>query len=320
MEAAFYEVFSEEAEGLKACWAGGSPEVLSPGPIPEPPPDAPPAPVLCVRTHSRIPAEWDGRVLGVLTRSSGFDHLVRDLRGWRKRPACGYLPEYCARAVAEQAVLMILALLRRLKRQIRQALDFDRDGLTGGECLGRRLLVVGVGRIGREVVGLGRALGMDVRGVDIDPRERDLSYVSLEEGVGWADVVVSAVPLTRGTRGLFSSDLWRRGGRGTIFVNISRGEVSPVRDLAAALEDGTLAGVGLDVFGNEGRLAAEWKGERPETAEGRCLRSMGDRDDVILTPHNAFNTREALERKCRQTVAAIETFRKEGRFPHEVPW
>ncbi len=204
-------------------------------------------------------------------------------------------------------MLLWMALLRRLPRQIAQFARFDRDGLTGGECAGRRLLVVGVGRIGHEIARIGRGLDMQVRGVDLVRRHADVEYATSEEGIPWADVIACAMNLTPENRGWFDAARLAPARRGAIFVNVSRGELSPAAGLARLLDDEVLGGVGLDVYEGEPGLAMALR-------EGRGDFRLAGRPNVILTPHNAFNTAEALERKVLQSVEEVRKFLREGRF------
>jgi D-lactate dehydrogenase len=301
LDAFFYEAFPEEAAELRALLppslrAGFAPETLQ-----ESGQAAPPARLLCIRTQSKIPAPWFAGLDGVLARTTGWDHLVG------LPVPSGHLPEYCTRAVAEHAMLLWAALLRRLPRQAAQFARFDRGGLTGGECAGRRLLVVGVGRIGHEIARIGRGLDMEVRGVDLVRRHADVEYVSPGEGIPWADVIACAMNLTAENRGWFDAARLRVARRGAIFVNVSRGELSPAAGLARLLDEGVLGGVGLDVYEDEATLAVALRA-------GRGSFPLAGRPDALLTPHNAFNTAEAVERKARQTVAEVEKFLKERRF------
>jgi len=233
----------------------------------------------------------------------------------------GYLPLYCNRAVAEHAMLLWMALLRRLPRQLRQFGSFHRDGLTGVECRGRTLLVVGVGNIGHEVADLGRALGMRVLGVDPVRRWDDVSYVSYDEGAPLAEVLVAAMNLTPASRGFFDRPRLAQLRAGAVFVNIARGELA---DAAALLEDlrrGHLSGVGLDVYGQEPELAVALRAGHREatTAAVEAVLALAQRDDVVCTPHNAFNTHESVERKSAQSLEQLEHLRRTGRFLWPVP-
>ncbi|PIQ83113.1 MAG: hydroxyacid dehydrogenase [Candidatus Omnitrophica bacterium CG11_big_fil_rev_8_21_14_0_20_64_10] len=315
----FYETFEEEEAALRRLLPDSIQAVFVPKTIQEAGGEWP-AKLISTRTQSAVPVAWLPELSGILSRSSGCDHLFPLRAASDGKVALGYLPLYCARAVAEQGILLLMALLRKLKRQLEQFDRFDRNGLTGVECAGRRLLVVGVGQIGREVVALGRGLGMTVRGVDIVRRLPDLKYTALEHGLAWADAVICALPLTAQTRGLLNRPMLEKARLGTLLVNVGRGEATPLADLSVLLESGRLGGVGLDVYEEEGKLAAALRsGGSPTSEQIRPLAALKGRPDVLLTPHNAFNTVEALERKAQQSVEAVVQFLKTGTFPHPAP-
>lgn len=302
----FYEAFREEVEALQRCLPPHVRAGFTPNTIQEAGDPAPPAPLVSIRTQSVIPASWAGKVRGIISRTTGYDHLVG------QRIPCGYLPHYCSRAVAEQAILLMMGLLRKLPQQTEQFARFNRDGLTGRECAGKKLLVVGVGNIGSEIVKIGQALGMDVRGVDIVQRHASVSYVSIDDGLAWADVVVCAMDLTKENAGYFNYDRLKRARHGVVFVNISRGELSPTNDLIKLLDESHVGALALDVYENESALAVALR-------SGKSGFPLLGRPNVILTPHNAFNTAEAVERKVQQTVQQIEHFRKHGVFLWSPP-
>ena len=117
----------------------------------------------------------------------------------------------------------MMALARRLKSQLRAFTTFTRDGLTGWECAGRTLLIVGVGRIGTQIATMARGFGMHVTGVDLVKRVDWLDYVELGLGLRDADAVICALPLTDRTRGLLDYARLRDAKRGVVFVNVARG-------------------------------------------------------------------------------------------------
>ncbi|MFH1858380.1 MAG: NAD(P)-dependent oxidoreductase [Candidatus Omnitrophota bacterium] len=315
-----YEVFAEEEAALKRylpkeIQAGFSAKTVQLETLPQPP-----ARLISIRTQSLIPSGWYGGLSGILTRSSGYDHLSPVWKGSQGKIACGYLPSYCAHAVAEHALLVLLALSRKLKKQSAQFTAFSRDGITGAECLGRKLLVVGVGRIGKEMAALARGIGMEVKGVDLVTKVPDLEYVSLEEGIRDSDAMVCALPLTRLTRGLLDYSRLKTARAGLLFVNISRGEISPIRDLKRLLEEEILGGIGLDVYEEENILGDSLRTKKGSLTEsGKMILSLQGDDRVIFTPHNAFNTRQALERKARQSCESVVAFLKNGSFPDPIP-
>lgn len=322
----FYEAFAEEAEAISACL----PDDLRAGftwkTIQEHGRAEPEAALVSVRTQSVLPAEWAARIEGVLTRSTGHDHIeaFRRESGW-DGPA-GYLPLYCARAVAEQCMLLWTALLRKLPRQQAQFSRFARDGLTGRECLGKTVLVVGVGNIGSEVVRIAEALGMTALGVDLVERHGSVTYATLADGLVHADVIVCAMNLTAENEGCFNYDCLKAVRPGAVFVNCARGELAPAADLLRLLDEGVLGGVGLDVYEcetalavalREGRLAPD--GPTPDDPALVATLDLARRDDVIATPHNAFNTAEALARKAARSVESAVQFLREATFPNPVP-
>jgi D-lactate dehydrogenase len=316
-----YEVFEEEQELLSRMLGKELAFEMDSRTIQETGHAHPPARLISIRTQSIIPTAWAPQLDGVLSRSTGYDHLVEYAQQIEQRFPLGYLEEYASRAVAEQAILMVMALLRRLPRQIRQFPAFDRDGLTGSECKGRNLLVIGVGRIGGEIVTIAKGLGFNVRGHDIVPNKPDVDYVSKEKGMLWADVIVNSMNLTQENRHYFNDEFFRSVRQGAMFVNIARGEHSPLAVLQRALDAGTLAGVGLDVFENEGAVGVALRSRdesKPEIAA--TLDRLLSHPNVLFTPHNAFNSHEALRGKADLTVQQIRHFVKHRDFLWKVEY
>jgi D-lactate dehydrogenase len=319
-DVAFYEAFEEESEQLARFIGDSFTASFTWKTIQEQGDRRPPARIVSIRTQSVVPTDWAGSLDGILARATGHDHLTAYRAATGAEIAYGHLPLYAHRSVAEHALMMWLALGRRLPVQQRQFATFHRDGLTGCEFESKRLLVVGVGKIGSEVVRIGRGLDMHVQGVDIVRRCDDLPYVDVDEALPDADVVVCAMNLTPENTCYFDYARLSRIKSGAIFVNIARGEQSPAIDLLRLLEEGRLAGVGLDVFADERPLAvALRRGHPPTDAESLAVLTMAQRDDAILTPHNAFNTREAVERKSAQSVEQILHMLEHGAFKWPIP-
>ncbi len=157
-----------------------------------------------------------------------------------------------ARAVAEGALTLALALLKRLPELGAAVVSRDwdaRDRLEVRDAAGATLGIVGFGRIGRELAELGRGLGMHV--LAHDPLVED-AITPLDALFENADVVSLHAPLTPETRGLVGPELLARAKPGLVLVNTARGGlVTSLDDLLAALESGRLGGVGLDVFDEE---------------------------------------------------------------------
>ena len=320
MNVFFFEAFEEEEAALRRYTIPGIQCGYSWKTIQELGAVEPPAPVISIRTQSLIPPAWADGIVAVLTRSTGYDHLAayRNLTGAKLN--CGYLPLYCNRGVAEQAMLLWMVLLRKLPVQMRQFAGFNRDGITGREAMSKKLLVVGVGNIGSEIVKIGHGLGMKVFGADPVEKYDFVDYVEFSEGATQADIVVCAMNLTSENNRYFKSERLALLKRGAIFVNIARGEFSPAPALLEALKTGQLSGVGLDVYDRETELGPALRGEKMiADPELKAVLELMKRDDVILTPHNAFNTTEAVERKSGQSMQQLEALTTNGSFIWNVP-
>ena len=136
-----------------------------------------------------------------------------------------------------------------------------------------------------------------------------------------ADILVCAMNLTARNHGYFTRDVLARARRKPLLVNIARGEFTPAAVLEAALDDGLLSGVALDVYNEESTLAPALRtGNRSGlTDDNQALLRLRDRPDVLCTPHNAFNTLEAVERKSEQSIRTLLHFRETGQFLWPVP-
>jgi len=318
MQIFFYEAFEEEADALRQALPGEFKAGFTWMTPQEAGHRSPPARLVSIRTQSHIPPHWAHALDGILSRSTGFDHLTRLLARFETPVLCAHLPLYCHRAVAEQALLLWMALLRKLPRQTAQMTRFQRDSLTGQECAGKTLFVVGVGHIGSEIVKIGQALGMRVLGHDKIHKHDFVDYTDLESALAVADIVVCAMNLTDENNGYFDRHVLAKTKPGSLFINIARGELAPTADVLALLESGHLGGVGLDVFEDEGAIAVAWR-EGRKTAASQTLRALKDHPRAICTPHNAFNTIEAVRRKSEHSVLQIRHFLDHGRWLWPIP-
>lgn len=316
----FYEAFEEEEQALRILLPPGLRAGFVPSTIQEHGDHQPPAPIISIRTQSEIPPEWACQLQAILARTTGYDHLKAYRERTESKLPCGHLPKYCSRAVAEQAMLLWMSLLRKLPAQMEHFKNFDRDGLTGFECEGKNLLVIGVGNIGSEIVRIGTGLGMNVLGVDTIRRHTSVNYVPVEEGLANADVVVCSMNLTASNTSYFNRQRFGIFKKGALFVNVARGAMSPPTDILRALDDGILSGAGLDVYDHESVLAVSLRaGKSTDDPSVQAVQELAKRENVILTPHNAFNTHESVERKSRQTMEQLAHFREHGAFLWQAP-
>jgi len=129
-----------------------------------------------------------------------------------------------------------------------------------------------------------------------------------------------SLPLTKKTEGLLDYKMLKIAKPGLHFINISRGEVSPLKDLKKLLHEDVLGGLSLDVYPNEAKLAHAMRTETSgKTADLKIIQELSKKDQVLFTPHNAFNTQEALEQKASLSAEAVVNFLKKGKFPNSAP-
>ena len=316
----FYEAFEEEVTSLKNVIGKGIKAGYSWMTIQEKGDEKPLARIISIRTQSLIPKEWSRDLSGILTRSTGYNHLRQYLENINHPLPGGYLPLYCNRAVAEQALLLWMALLRKLSQQTYKFNRFDRDGLTGKETFNKTLVVVGVGNIGSEVYKIGQGLGMRVLGVDLIKKYDFVEYTTIEKALPLADIIVCAMNLNKLNVGYFNYERLRKAPAGVIFINIARGEMSPSQDLLRLMNKHHLGGLGMDVYNEEAQLAVALRRQKMNADEEiKATIQLAKMPNVIFTPHNAFNTIEALSRKSQQTAQQISTFIQSGKFLWQIP-
>lgn len=211
-------------------------------------------------------------------------------------------PDYGNRSVAEHALGLILAVARNTVAgddDLRRGLwtQMSREGI---QIKGRSIGLVGLGKVGREMARLCHAFGLRVTYYDIErrPEMEDIAaYLPLEELLSESDVVSLHLVLDESTRGFVGEREIALMKPGSILVNTSRGEVLDLAAVARALREGRLRGAGLDNFPGE---------PVPDLGEFRDL------ENVTLTPHVAFNTREAKDRMTDIAVNNVVSF-YEGR-------
>lgn len=320
------ESFSEEEETVKRLSSLPNEFQFIESPVQDLDPSSLPEDFIAtIRTHSRFTQRTAGAAQCVISRSTGYDHLLEQ-QGILNDVPTGHLSEYATDAVAEHNLTVSLALLKDLNRQQNAMDGFERSNLTAGDLTARTVGIVGVGNIGEATAELFLNLNATVRGHDIEEKNRlrdrdDFRYTSLSTLFETCDLVVLCLPHTDETENMISPSLLGSMPEKSLLVNAGRGEVVSSMHLLEALQDGPLAGIGLDVYNREDELAEVLSsGTRPgnpprEVAAG--LQLIED-DRVLATPHNAFNTHQALEAKVRRTLKNIETFNESLRVLNPV--
>jgi D-lactate dehydrogenase len=256
----------------------------------------------------------------IATRSTGVNHIAMD--HCREHDiAVANVPSYGRNTVAEHAFALLLALSHHIVEAAERTDrgDFSQEGLRGFDLRGKTLGVVGTGDIGEHALQIGKGFGMELLAFDVVKKEGaaaelGFDYVELEDLLARADVITIHVPLNDSTRGMIGEEEFERMKEGVVLINTARGAVVEVEALTNALASGKVAGAGLDVLPEEPAV-------RDDTALLReRFRQEHDMDalladhvllrqkNVIVTPHSAFNTTEAIQRILDTTVDNISAF------------
>ncbi len=241
------------------------------------------------------------RLKGIVKYGVGVDNI--DLEAATKRDILVVnCPEYHAETLADHAFALMLCLAKKLvpiNRVMRgKAWLWPSPEYMGLDLFGKTLGIIGFGRIGRALAR--RALGFGMKMIASDPyvneelvRDFGAELVNLEELISFSDFISILCPLTPETRGLIGEDEFKRMKETALIIDVSRGAIVEEVALITALRESWIAGAGFDVFSEE------------PLSPGHPLLTM---NNVILTPHVGWYTKEAferLERECVQRVVEI---------------
>jgi D-lactate dehydrogenase len=261
----------------------------------------------------------------IATRSTGFDHI--ELQYCRQENInVSNVPTYGDNTVAEHTFALILSLSRKLYQTVQCTMRGgyeDCDQLQGFDLRGKTLGVIGVGNIGKHVIKMARGFGMDVLAYDIE-QDRFIAdllgfgYVEMEELLENSHIITLHCPLNENTRHLLDYEQFKLCRDGALLINTSRGEIINTEALLSALQEGKIAGAGLDVMEGEELVLEETRLNEKDFPREKLEQLIQNnrllkRDDVIFTPHMAYNSREAVERILDTTVSNIIAFDKGDR-------
>ena len=255
---------------------------------------------------------YESGVKAIFLRSAGFNN-VNLKYSWGKLHIY-HVPAYSPYAVAEHAIAMYLTINRRIHKAYNRVRDYNFSliGLTGTDMYGKTVGVIGTGKIGKIFINICKGFGMKVIAYDAYPSpDVDFEYVSLEELFKQSDIISLHCPLTKDTQNLINKESIKLMKKGVSIVNTSRGGLINSEDLLQGIKDRQIGAVCLDVYDEEGDIFFEDKSGH--IMNDNILLQLIAMPNVIITSHQAFLTKEALNNIADTTTKNILNFFSDNR-------
>ena len=284
-----------------------------------------------------IDAMVDNGVKLLALRCAGFNNV--DLKAAKGKLPVVRVPAYSPYAVAEYSLALMLSLNRKIHRAYWRTRDgnFSLNGLMGFDMHGKTIGIIGTGKIARILIRLLKGFGMRILAYDLYPDmkfagEEGISYVSLDELYRESDIISLHCPLTDQTKYMIDKDSIDKMKEGVMIINTGRGQLINTNDLIEGLKEKKIAAagldvlealwnkqlraVGLDVYEEEGEYFYEDKSDK--IIDDDVLARLLSFNNVIVTSHQAFFTKEALHNIAETTLQNIEDFRCHRPLVNEV--
>lgn len=253
----------------------------------------------------------------VALRCAGYNNV--DLKSANGRVKVARVPAYSPYAVAEHAIGMILLLNRKLHKAYIRTRDhnFSLEGLTGFDLRNKTVGIIGTGKIGQAFCEIANGFGMNIIGFDpFENKEFSGKYVSLDELLSTSDIITLHCPLTKENRHIINSETISKMKKGVYIINTSRGKLIDTASLIEGLKSGKVGAAGLDVYEEETSLFFEDYSD--EIIHDDTLSTLISMPNVLVTSHQAFLTREALNAIAQTTMKNLEDFFSGKELENEI--
>jgi D-lactate dehydrogenase len=258
----------------------------------------------------------------IALRSMGYDHInltkAKEL-GIKVANVSNYSPY----SVAEHALTLLLALNRKIinGQKLMARNDFSLNELVGIDLYQKTVGIIGLGKIGSAFAKIMNGFGCRLLGYDpIENKQLTkqipLSYTPLKELYQQSDIISIHCPLNDETRYLFNEKVFSLMKKGSFLINTARGSILNTIDMLAALDNGTLAGAGLDVYENEKNIF--FRNHLNNIILDPTFEKLRNHKNVIITGHQGFLTKEALSSIAQTTAENINNWEKEKINPNEL--
>lgn len=253
----------------------------------------------------------------VAMRCAGYNNV--DLKYAKGRVCVVRVPAYSPYAVAEHSMGMILMLNRKLHRAYIRTRDhnFSLEGLTGFDLKDKTVGIIGTGKIGVAFSQICKGFSMNILGYD-PYQNKDFcgKYESLENLLQKSDIISLHCPLTKENKYLINEKTIDLMKKGAYIINTSRGKLIDTQALITGLKQGKIGAAGLDVYEEETELFFEDFSD--EIIKDDTLSSLISMPNVIVTSHQAFLTREALDAIAKTTIENLKSFFETGKCQNEI--
>lgn len=258
----------------------------------------------------------------VALRCAGFNNV--DIAAAAKRGIrVVRVPDYSPHAIAEHTLALMLCLNRKVHRAFLRTRDgnFSLVGFEGFDMYGKTIGVIGTGKIGKVAIGLFKGLGMKVLAYDLYPdtawaEKNGIKYVSLDELYANANIITLHCPLTKETEYLIRDESISKMKDGVMIINTGRGKLIHTKHLIDGLLSGRVGYAGLDVYEEEGAYFYEDHSDKVMTDD--VLARLLSFNNVIVTSHQAFFTKEAMANIAQTTMDSIRDFSEGKGLKNEV--
>lgn len=258
----------------------------------------------------------------IALRCAGFNNVDREAAE-RAGIRIARVPAYSPNAVAEHALALLMAVNRKtyISAPRTRLGDFSLDGLLGFDLYGKTAGFIGTGKIAKIFMTALHGIGMKLVAFDLYPdnafaEKYGVEYMSQEEVLRNADVITLHCPLNKHTHHLVNKDTIALMKKGVVLINTGRGGLIDTDALIKGLKSGKIGGAGLDVYENEQDYFFEDKSR--EVMQDDALARLLSFNNVVVTPHQAFFTVEALTCIAQTTLENIEAYHGKQELVNEV--
>lgn len=263
--------------------------------------------------------QQDIRVIAL--RSAGYNNV--DLKAAYEKIHVLRVPAYSPYAVAEFTMALILALNRNIHKAYYRIRDnnFTINGLMGFDMYGKTAGVIGTGKIGKALINILKGFGMKIIAHDKYPDREfaetmGIEYVDLPGLYSQADIISLNCPLTKETYHLINADSIAKMKEGVMIINTGRGHLIDTRALIEGLKRGKIGSAGLDVYEEESKYFFEDFSN--QVISDDVLARLLTFNNVLITSHQGFFTREALHNIAATTLQNIQDFFEDKPLKNEI--